>query len=267
MANPRLILSMTTLKKKSAMLLLISALFVPVPAAAEDFGDMFGTMFRMMLVMMNVVSDAMLDNKNDAGWDSGNSFGLGMTAWPSMYGMSGMNPVSGFGGMPGMSPWSGMNPATGFGGMPGMSPWSGMNPATGFGGVPGMSPWSSPMNNNPWANPFTNAYPSGANNPYTNRGYGGYPAQRISLLDGKWYGNEGELLEIRGNRFRLVDGQSGINGTINIENNIVSLYSPQTGTVSQYIFIRNQSELVLQDATGQVLSFSLRPFSGVMHTF
>jgi len=169
---------MTTLKKKSAMLLLISALFVPVPAAAEDFGDMFGTMFRMMLVMMNVVSDAMLDNKNDAGWDSGNSFGLGMTAWPSMYGMSGMNPVSGFGGMPGMSPWSGMNPATG------------------FGGVPGMSPWSSPMNNNPLANPFTNAYPSGANNPYTNRGYGGYPAQRVSLLDGKWYGNEGERLEV-----------------------------------------------------------------------
>ena len=228
---------------------------------------MFGTMFRMMLVMMNVVSDAMLDNNDDAGWDSGNSFGLGMTGWPAMSGMSGMNPVSGFGGMPGMSPWSGMNPVSGFGGVPGMSPWSGMNPATGFGGVPGMSPWSSPMNNNPWVNPFTNAYPYSANNPYVNRGYGGYPAQRISLLDGKWYGNAGELLEIRGNRFRLVDGQSGIKGAVSIENNIVSLYSPQTGTVSQYTFIRNQSELVLQAATGQVLSFSLRPFSGVMHTF
>jgi len=245
------------------MLLLISALVVPVPAAAEDYGDMFGTMFRMMLVMMNVVSDAMLDNNNNAAWDSGNSFGLGMTAWPSMSGMSGMNPVSGFG----MSPWSGMNPATGFGGVPGMSPWSGMNPATGYGGMPGMSPWSSPMQNNPGAYPFTNAYPSGVNNPYINRGYAGYPVQRESLLDGKWYGNAGEILEIRGNRFRLKDGQSGINGAISIENNIVSLYSPQTGTVSQYTFIRNQSELVLQDATGQVLSFSQRPFSGVMHTF
>jgi hypothetical protein len=91
--------------------------------------------------------------------------------------------------------------------------------------------------------------------------------QRESLLDGKWYVNAGEILEIRGNRFRLKDGQSGINGAISIENNIVSLYSPQTRTVSQYTFIRNQSELVLQDATGQVLSFSQRPFSGVMHTF
>lgn len=130
-----------------------------------------------------------------------------------------------------------------------------------------MSPWSSPMNSNPWAYPFTNAYPSGANNPYVNRGYGGYQAQRGSLLDGKWYGNAGELLEIRGNRFRLQDGQSAIKGAISIENNIVSLYSPQTRTVSQYTFIRNQSELVLQDATGQVLSFSQRPFGGISHTF
>ena len=249
------------------MLLLLCALSFPVPAAAEDYGDMFGTMFRMMLVMMNVISDAMLDNNNDAGWDTGNSFGLGMTAWPSMSGMSGMNPVTGFGGMPGMSPWSGMNPATGFGGMPGMSPWSGMNPATGFGGMPGMSQWSSPMNNNPRAHPSTNIYPSNANNPYANRGYGGYPSQQVSLLDGKWYGIAGELLEIRGNRFRLQDGQTGINGAISIENNIVSLYSPQTGTVTQYTFIRNQFELVLQDATGQVLSFSLQPISGATHTF
>ena len=47
--------------------------------------------------------------------------------------------------------------------------------------------------------------------------------------------------------------------SIRIENNIVSLYSPQTGTVTQYSFIRNRSELRLQDATGRVLSFRLRP--------
>ena len=278
---------MTCIKKKRAVLLLICALSLPVPASAEAFGDMFGVMFRMMLVMMNVMSDAMLGNDNDMGWGSGNSFGLGMTTLPMMAGMSGMNPVSGFGGMPGMS---GMNPGSGFGGMPGMPGMSGMYPGSGFGGMPGMSPWSGmsslpmnsmganpwsmPFNSSPWGNPSTSpaagAYPAYANNPYANRGYGGYggyPPPQVSLLDGRWYGNTGELLEIRGNRFRLQDGQSGINGAIRVENNIVSLYSPQTGTVSQYTFIRNRSELVLQDAAGQVLNYRLQPISGVSHTF
>lgn len=241
--------------KKRAILVLICALASPVPSAAEASDDMFSAMFRMMLVMMNAMSDAMLENSSDAGWASGDSFGLGMTAWPMMSGVSGMNPVSGFGGMPGMSPWSGMT------GMPGMSPWSGMT------GVPGMSPWSSPMNNNPWANPFMNAYPSSVISPPVNQGYGGYPPRQVSLLEGKWYGNSGEILEIRGNRFRLKDGQAAINGVIRIENNIVSLYSPQAGAVSQYTFIRNQSELMLQDATGQVLGFSQRSMGGGTYTF
>ena len=118
------------------------------------------------------------------------------------------------------------------------------------------------MNNNPWAN----AYPSNANNPYTNPGYGGYQPPPASLLEGKWSGNAGELLEIRGNRFRLQDGRSSINGAIRIENNVVSLYSPQTGTVTQYTFVRNQSELLLQDAAGQVLSYRLRSGGGT-YTF
>ena len=241
---------MTFLKQKRAILLLVCALAVPVPSTAEASDEMFGAMFRMMLVMMNAMSDAMLENNNDAGWDTGDSFGLGMTAWPMMSGVSGMNPASSFGGMSGMSPWSGMT------GVPGMSPWSGMT------GVPGMSPWSSPMNNNP----FMNAYPSNAINPYANPGYGGYPQRQVSLLEGKWYGYTGEILEIRGNRFRLQDGQSSIKGAIRIENNIVSLYSPQASTVTQYTFIRNQSELLLQDATGQVLGFSLRS-GGSTYTF
>jgi len=240
---------MTVRKKMHAILVLICALASPVPSAAEASDDMFSAMFRMMLVMMNAMSDAMLENNNDAGWGTGDSFGLGMTAWPMMSGVSGMNPV------------------TGFGGMPGMSPWSGMNPATGFGGMPGMSPWSSPMNSNPWASPFMNAYPSNAINPYANQGYGGYPPRQVSLLEGKWYGNSGEILEIRGNRFRLQDGQSTINGAIRIENNIVSLYSPQAGAVTQYTFIRNQSELMLQDATGQVLGFSKQRMGGGTYIF
>jgi hypothetical protein len=261
---------MTFIKQKRAILLLVCALAAPVPSTADASDDMFSAMFRMMLLMMNSMSDAMLENNNDAGWGTGDSFGLGMTAWPMMSGMSGisgMNPVNGFGGMPGMSPWSGMtgvpgmSPWSGMTGMPGMSPWSGMS------GMPGMSPWSSPMNNNPWANPFTNAYPSNAINPYANRGYGGYTPRQVSLLEGKWYGNAGEILEIRGNRFRLQDGRSSINGAVRIENNIVSLYSPQAGTVTQYTFIRNQTELILQDATGLVLGFSLRSGGGGTYTF
>jgi len=263
---------MTLIKKKRALLTLVCVLAVPVasPAAASD--EMFGAMFRMMLVMMNAMSDAMLDNNNDAGWGADDSFGLGMTAWPMMSGVSGMSPWSGMTGVPGMSPWSGMSgvpgmsPWSGMSGVPGMSPWSGMSGVPGmssWSGVPGMNTWSAPMNNNPWAN----AYPSNANNPYTNPGYGGYQPRPASLLDGKWSGNAGELLEIRGNRFRLQDGQSSIHGAIRIENNIVSLYSPQTGTVTQYTFIRNQSELLLQDATGQVLSFSLRSGGGGTYTF
>ena len=240
---------MTLIKQKCALLALLCVLAAPVPAPVEASDDMFGAMFRMMLVMMNTMSDAMLDNDNDAGWGGVDSFGSGMTGWPMMSGVSGMSPWSGMTGMPGMSPWSGMT------GMPGMSPWSGMT------GMPGMNTWSAPMNNNPWAN-----HPSNASNPYTNPGYGGYQARPASLLDGKWSGSAGELLEIRGNRFRLQDGQSSINGAIRIENNIVSLYSPQTGTVTQYTFIRNQSELLLQDATGQVLGFSLRSGGGT-YTF
>ena len=229
--------------KKRAILVLICALASPAPFAAKASDDMFSAMFRMMLVMMNTMSDAMLDNNSDAGWASGDSFGLGMTAWPMMSGVSGMNPVNGFGGMPGISPWSGMT------------------------GVPGMSPWSSPMNNNPWANPFMNAYPSSVISPPVNQGYGGYPPRQVSLLEGKWYGNSGEILEIRGNRFRLQDGQTAIKGIIRIENNIVSLYSPQAGAVSQYTFIRNQSELMLQDATGQVLGFRQRSMGGGTYIF
>jgi hypothetical protein len=249
---------MTCLKKKHAILALLCALSAPVSSPAVASADMFGAMFRMMLVMMNAMSGAMLGNTNSSGMGTGNSFGLGMTAWPSMSGMSGMNPVTGFGGMPGT----------------GMSPWSGMSGFPMSGG--GMNPWSMQPNNS-WANPFSNAYPysnaypSYANNPYSNRGYGGrnerYPPPLVSLLDGRWYGSVGEILEIRGDRFRLQDGQSGITGAIRIENNIVNLYSPQTGTVSQYTFIRNQSDLMLQDATGQVLSFRQQPVSGVTHTF
>jgi hypothetical protein len=95
------------------------------------------------------------------------------------------------------------------------------------------------------------------------------PARQAStsLLTGRWYGDSGEILEIRGNRFRLHDGQIGVNGIVKVENNIVNLYAEQTGGVIQYNFARNQSELILQDASGQILVFRQRPVDRGLRVF
>ena len=252
------------MKNRSATYLLICALFFAQPAAADEFGDMIGLMFRMMLGMMGAMSDVMGNNANNSGWGGGNPFGLGMTALPLMSGMSGMNPWSGFGGLP----MSGMNPWSGIGGMPmtGMNPWSGIGglPMTGMTGV---NPWSPP-----WGNPFSGGNnPSmspGNMNPYGTPNYGnpaGYgatdpysPYASSSLLDGRWYGNSGVILEVRVNRFRLQNKRTAINGSVHIENDIVNLFTPQTGGVTRYTFARNQSQLILKDAAGTVLVFKQR---------
>jgi hypothetical protein len=176
---------------------------------------------------------------------------------------SGMNPWSGMNGFPGMSPWSGM------GGFPAMSPWSGMGGFPGY--AQGMSPWSNQMMPNNWASPFASGYPPYANAPYSSAGYGRQPDGRasppVSLLDGRWFGSSGEVFEVRGDRFRLVHGRLSVTGVVRIENNIVNLYSQQTGTVTQYSFVRNQTELMLQDASGMVLNFSKRPMNNAVHIF
>jgi hypothetical protein len=251
------------MKKQRAIVLMVCVLSLPLPTPAAAMDDMFGVMFRMMLVMMNVMSGAMLGNTNNSSFGSTNSPGFGMGSWPAMSGLYGMNPISGVGSFPGMSPWSGT------GGYPGMSPWSGMGGYPGNG--QGMSPWSNPMMSNDWANPFASGYPPYANVPYSSAGYGrqpgAIPSAPVSLLDGRWFGHSGEILEVRGDRFRLVHGQLAVNGVVRIENNIVNLYSQQTGTVTQYSFIRNQTDLMLQDASGLVLSFSKRPINNMVHVF
>ena len=219
------------MKNRPAIYLLICILSFAQPASADEFGNMIGLMFRMMLSMMDAMSDVMGGDSNDSGWGGANSFGPGMTSLPMMSGMS---------------PWSGL------GGMP-------MNSM-------GLSPWSSPMMmGNPWSNPF-----SGGHNPsmfpgYNNNSYGlpgsPYPAQyaSASLLNGRWFGSTGEILEVRGNQFRLHNQRFSFSGIIRVENNMVSLFSPKTGGVTQYTFARNQYELILREASGQVLVFRKRP--------
>ena len=85
----------------------------------------------------------------------------------------------------------------------------------------------------------------------------------ISLLDGKWYGNTGEILEIRGNRFRLRNGRMAIKGAATIDNNLLKLYTPRTRSLQVYTFVRNQTGLVLQDINGNVLTFQQHPVAGL----
>ena len=117
-------------------------------------------------------------------------------------------------------------------------------------------------NNNYYGNP-NRRYPGGQSTVPPS------PAQYTptALLNGRWFGEMGEILEVRGNQFRLRDKQSSISGTVRVENNVVNLFSPKTGGVTQYTFARNQFELILQDASGQVLVFRQRPVNRGVRVF
>ena len=155
-------------------------------------------------------------------------------------------------------------------------PWSGT------GGWPGtgVSPWSLPSGGAPWGSPLAGGF-----NPAMLSGPGGIPLARglpgwpggwngspgggygISLLDGRWYGNTGEVLEVRGKRFQLSNGRSRVRGVLEVGNNLVRMFTPQTGSLQVYTFVRNQTGLVLQDASGQVLVFRQNPFTVPVRVF
>ena len=253
-----------TPRHRCAALVLACALSLPVSNPAQAVADdMFSIMFRMMLVMMNVMSNSMLNNTN-SGWGNNlggfNSFNMGMNALPMMSGMG--SPWSSFGTSPwGVTPWNN----------PGMSPWGG-SPWNSFGSSPwGGSPWNNyggmPWSGNQW-NPYDNGYDYPAT--WGAPGYGNEippPRPEVSLLDGRWFGNSGEVLEIRGNRFQLRTAGATIGGALSITQNIVNLYSPQTNTVTRYTFMRNQSQLFLSNGSGTVLTFRKHPADYTLHTF
>ena len=213
------------MKHRSATFLLILTLTLtlPLPATADGFEDMFGLMFRMMLTAMNVMSDMADDND----WGGGGWPGSGMSSpWSAMSPGMGMWP-----GMGGMSGW----PGSGFG----MTPWNSMP----WGG--GSNPWGSGWQGGPGGMPFpVNTMPA------------------TSLLEGKWYGSTGDILEIRGNRFRLRSGQYSVKGTLNIGRKLVWMYTPKTNSQTVYTFVRNQTELLLQDSSGNILVFQNHPIAG-----
>ena len=230
------------MKHRSATFLLILILILPLPATADGFEDMFGLMFRMMLTAMNVMSDMADDND----WGGGGWPGSGMSSpWSAMSPGMGMWP--GMGMSPGMGMWPGMGgmsgwPGSGFG----MTPWNSMP----WGG--GSSPWGG--GSNPWGSGWQGG-PGGMPFPVNTM-----PA--TSLLEGKWYGSTGDILEIRGNRFRLRSGQYSVKGTLNIGRKLVWMYTPKTNSQTVYTFVRNQTELLLQDSSGNILVFQNHPIAG-----
>jgi hypothetical protein len=218
---------------KRAIVVFLCVLSLPVPAAADGTGDMFSFMFRMMLTMMNIMANS---SNNTNTWYSplNYSSGLGVGSWPLTTG------------------------GYGLGGWPGMGVW----PGGGF----GATPWTLPMAGNPWAsppgvNPFAAArYGLPVTRPWPGIP-GGWNAYRgESLLEGTWYGTSGEILEVRGHRFVLRDPATSLGGVLDIDNNLVKMYSPQTGVVNVYQFVRNETELALQEPGGQRLLFYRRPF-------
>ena len=257
-------------RNRAVVVLLACALALPMatPARAET-DDMFAVMFRMMLVMMNVMSNSMQNNNTFGGnnWGGLNSFNMGMSTLPMMSGFG--SPWNNFG-----TPWNSF----------GNTPWGG-TPWNSFGDMPyGGTPWNS-YRGTPWGGTPWNSFggtPYGGSSPwgYQDYPYGGdydYPATwgpneipppntSHSLLDGRWFGNTGEVLEIRGNRFTLRTSGAAIGGIVRIRNNIITLFSPQTNTTTRYTFLRNQSQLLMDDGRGTVLTFRMHPADAV-HVF
>jgi hypothetical protein len=223
---------------KRAIVVLIYALSLPIPATADGMGDMFGFMFRMMLTMMNIMAES---TSNSNSWNYPlNSYGLGASGWPLMNGMSGM------GG------WPLMNGMSVMGGWPG-------------GGL-GATPWTLPMAGNPWASPLgINPFAGTGYGPPVNQPWSGIPGrwnayQGASPLDGKWYGSSGEMLEVRGNRFVLRNSLTSLAGALDVDDDLVKMVTPQTGAVNIYQFARSENELVLEEPGGARLLFYRRPY-------
>jgi hypothetical protein len=234
------------MRNKRAIVVLLCALSLPIPAAADGMGDMFGFMFRMMLTMMNIMADS---TNSSNSWNYPlKSYGVGAGGWPLMNGMSGMGGWPLMNGMSWMGGWPLMNGMSGMGGWPG--------------GGSGATPWTLPMAGNPWASPL-------GINPFAGTGYGlpvgqpwgGIPGRRnASLLEGTWYGTSGEILEVRGNRFVLRNSLTSLAGALDINDDLVKMVTPQTGAVNIYQFARSENELVLEEPGGARLLFYRRPY-------
>lgn len=217
------------IKKLGLVLILTTAFLQPLHAEDNPMGDLMYSMFRMMLAIGNQMAGS-IEGSNSFNF-SGN---LGSNYYPGMGGWPG-------GGFPGAWSRPGLSP----GGTPGFGfPRSSMP----FGGFPSRPGYGVPY------------YPQWRDRQRGHLSPGGYyRTGPVSALDGQWQGSSGEILEVRGNRFRLRSPQAATSGTLRVKNGQLRLYSPQTGAVMQYQYKRSLSSLALQDPYNRTIVFQQRP--------
>ncbi len=137
--------------------------------------------------------------------------------------------------------WSGLgaNAWPGRWGAPGPGLPPAVPPVPRFGGYPGFGGGA------PWA---------GVPGPWAGRRYA-----YASGLDGLWQGSSGEVLAIRGKRFRLTAGKGQqLDGTFMLTDSRLIAYIPALDETRQYRFERRGDMFALQDEQGQILVFKRR---------
>jgi hypothetical protein len=81
-----------------------------------------------------------------------------------------------------------------------------------------------------------------------------------SLLDGVWEGSSGEILEIRGNQFRIyADEQRQGQGLLSVKGDMLVWEIPSSGMRFEHQFLLSGERLMLRDAsTGETMLFQRR---------
>lgn len=80
--------------------------------------------------------------------------------------------------------------------------------------------------------------------------------QIVSDLTGTWQGASGDVLVIRGHRFRIHNGEGLYrDGTFQVVGNRLVTYVPTSGITRRYQFAHLGDRLALQDSEGRVLHF------------
>jgi hypothetical protein len=134
----------------------------------------------------------------------------------------------------------------------GSSAWS---PGLGGFGMPGGSPWG--MLQDPsaaiekggkMAKQFSEGMPLSGGS-----GTGSFPWESGSPLEGVWEGRNGELLIVKGNRFRIYPGTAGyLDGYLRTSGDKLALYNPEDANIRPFEYAKSEGRLALRDDAGAV---------------
>ncbi|MES9900762.1 MAG: hypothetical protein ABW148_17330 [Sedimenticola sp.] len=107
---------------------------------------------------------------------------------------------------------------------------------------------------NPWA---INSFPYQV--PMTTGMPGGYPSYKSapSVLDGGWQGQQGTVLVIKRNRFRLyLDRDTFREGELILhDQNLLLMRDPKTGIENPFEYVESKGRMVLRSKDGQIMLF------------